>query len=121
MCQVFTFFFFFKILFIYFGQRGREGEREGEKHHCVYTSHTPPNWGPDLARSPGMCPDWELNWQPFGNRLALTPLSHTGMGIRCLLFSFSFYSLKFKCEYRYTGSGRTKACLSVVGRIIIWL
>ena len=20
----------------------------------------------DLASNPGMCPDWELNWQPFG-------------------------------------------------------
>ena len=22
----------------------------------------------DLARNPGMCPDWELNWQPFGSQ-----------------------------------------------------
>ena len=27
-----------------------------------------PYWGPDLARNPGMCPDWELNQQPFGSQ-----------------------------------------------------
>ena len=31
-----------KILFIYFWQRGREGEREGAKHQCVVASHAPP-------------------------------------------------------------------------------
>ena len=32
-----------KILFIYlFLERGREGEREGEKHRCVIASHMPP-------------------------------------------------------------------------------
>ena len=37
--QVFVFKkIFFKILFIYFKQRGREGEREGEKHQCVVAS-----------------------------------------------------------------------------------
>ena len=49
--------FFVKILFIYF--RGREGEREGEKHQYVVTSHVPPTG--DLAHNPGVCPDWELN------------------------------------------------------------
>ena len=49
-------FIFFKILFIYFRrERGREGEREGEKHQCVVVSHVPPTG--DLACNPGMCPD----------------------------------------------------------------
>ena len=43
---------------------GREGEKEGEKHQCVVASHVPPTG--DLARNPGMCPDWEPNQQPFG-------------------------------------------------------
>ena len=42
------------------------GEREGEKHWCVVASHVPPTG--DLARSPGMCPDWELNQRPFGSQ-----------------------------------------------------
>ena len=54
--------FFFSILFI-FQERGREGERKGEKHQCVVASHVPPTG--DLACNPGLCPDWESNWQPF--------------------------------------------------------
>ena len=43
--------------FIYlFLERGREGERVGEKHQCVVASHTPPTG--DLAHNPGMCPNW---------------------------------------------------------------
>ena len=49
-----------------FRQRRREGEREGEKHQCVVASHTPPTG--DLARNPGMCPDWESNRRPFGSQ-----------------------------------------------------
>ena len=37
-------FFFPKILFI-FRDGGREGEREGEKHHCVVASHAQPIGG----------------------------------------------------------------------------
>ena len=56
---------FLKILLIHlFLERGREGERKGEKHQCVVASHTPPNG--DLAFNPGIHPDWELNQQPFG-------------------------------------------------------
>ena len=45
---------------------GKEEEREGEKHQCVVASCVPPTG--DLACNPGMCPDWELNWRPFGSR-----------------------------------------------------
>ena len=55
-----------------------EGEREGEKHQCVVASHTPPTG--DLAHSPGMCPDWESNWRPFGLQAGVHPLSHTSQG-----------------------------------------
>ena len=49
-----NFFLFLKILFIYFLERGREGEREGKKHQCVVVSQVPPTG--DLACNPGMCP-----------------------------------------------------------------
>ena len=52
----------FFILFIYF-YRGREGEREAEKPQCVVAFHVSPTG--DLAHNPGMCPDWESNWQPL--------------------------------------------------------
>ena len=45
-------------LFI-FGERGKEGEREGKKHQCVIAFHKFP--AGDLACNPGMCPDWESN------------------------------------------------------------
>ena len=45
-------------LFI-FRERGREGEREGQKRHCVVASCAPPTG--DLAHNPGVYPDWELN------------------------------------------------------------
>ena len=38
--------------------------REGEKHQGIVASRAPPTGG--LAHDPGMCPDWELNWRPFG-------------------------------------------------------
>ena len=34
----------------------------------------------DLAQNPGMCPDWESNWRPFGSQPALNPLSYTSQG-----------------------------------------
>ena len=55
--------FIFKRFYLFiFTQRGGEGERG--KHQCVISSHEPPTG--DLAHNPGMCPDWELNHQPFG-------------------------------------------------------
>ena len=46
----------FILLFL---ERGREGEKQGEKHQCVVASCTPPTG--DLALNLGMCPDWELD------------------------------------------------------------
>ena len=51
-----------------FRERGREGERERNipmwETHRLVASQMPPTEA--LARNPGMCPDWESNWQPFG-------------------------------------------------------
>ena len=55
----------FKFLFIYF-KRGKERERQGDKHQCVVASHAPPTG--DLTHSPGMCPDWESNQWLFGSQ-----------------------------------------------------
>ena len=56
-----------------------EGEREGEKPQCVVDSHVAPTG--DLACNPGMCPDWELNWQPFVSQASTqsTELHHPGL------------------------------------------
>ena len=55
--------FFKKILFIYFKREEKE-KRGREKHQCVVASCTTPTGDP--ACNPGMCPDWESNWLPFG-------------------------------------------------------
>ena len=55
--------------------------RKGEKHQCVVASHAPPTG--DLTCNPGMCPDWESNWGPFGSQAgaqSTEPLSHTSQG-----------------------------------------
>ena len=52
--------YFFKKNYLFiFRERGREEEREGEKHQCVVASHVAPTQ--DLAHNPGVCPDWESN------------------------------------------------------------
>ena len=76
-------FFKKKILLIYFLEKGREGEREGEKRQCVVVSSAPPTG--DLARNPGMCPDWESNRRPFDSQAGTQPLSHTSQGSTIIL------------------------------------
>ena len=69
-------------------ERGKEGERKGEKHQCVVASHASPTG--DLACNPGMCPNWELLvtlW--FPGWLALNPLSHTSQGPSFVLGNYS--------------------------------
>ena len=50
------------ILFIYFLERGQEGEREGEIHQCVRDTAIGCLSRPQLGtwpHNPGTCPDWE--------------------------------------------------------------
>ena len=44
-------------------ERGEGREKEGEKHQYERETLTGCLW--DQTRIPGMCPDWELNRQPF--------------------------------------------------------
>ena len=46
---------FFKRFYLFFLERGKEGEKEGEKHQHVVASHVPPS--EYLVSNPGMCPD----------------------------------------------------------------
>ena len=77
-CSFLNLVFFKRFYLFLFRHRGREGERQGEKRQCVVASCMPPTG--DLARSPGMRPDWELNQQRFGLQPVLNPLSHTSQG-----------------------------------------
>ena len=72
--------YIFKIFYLFiFRGRGREGEREGEKHQCVVVSHMPPTG--DLACNPHMCPDWESNQWPSGLQAGIqsTEPHHPGL------------------------------------------
>ena len=55
-------FYFLKDFIYLFLERGREGEKEEEKHQFVVASHMAP------LGDPGTCPDWELNWRPPGSQ-----------------------------------------------------
>ena len=62
-----SFFSFFKKDFIcLFLQRGEGQEKKRGKHQCVVAPHATPTGDP--APNPGMCPDWESNWWPFGSQ-----------------------------------------------------
>ena len=85
---------FFKRFYLFiFRQKGRVGEREGEKHQCVVISRVPP--AGDLAHNPGMCPDWESNQLPFGFQAGINPLSHTSHGKLCTLKKKRFIPVSF--------------------------
>ena len=58
---------FLKILFIYVkeGEGRRKRGRETSMYGCLLLTLTG-----DLACNPGMCPDWELNQQPFGSQVS---------------------------------------------------
>ena len=59
--QIHSFLSFFLDFYLFiFRERGKEGEREGEKQQCVVASRVPPTG--DVARNPGICLDWESNW-----------------------------------------------------------
>ena len=66
--------------FYLFSERGegREKERERnidvQKKHQLVASHMPPNV--NLACNPGMCPDWELNWEPFSSQASAQTEPH---------------------------------------------
>ena len=50
--QKFEYNFLKRFYLFIFRDRGKEGEREGQKHQCVVASHTPATG--DLAHNPGM-------------------------------------------------------------------
>ena len=58
---------FLKRFYLFILERKGGRKRGREKSMCGCLSHAP-YWGPDLDCNPGMCPDWELNQQPFGSQ-----------------------------------------------------
>ena len=52
-----------------FLESGEGKEKERERNINVLLPLARPSTG-DLAHNPGMCPDWELNQQPFDSQSA---------------------------------------------------
>ena len=80
----------FIYLFLERGE-GREENIDVWETHQLVASYTPPTG--DLARNPGLCPDWEFNQRPF-HLQAGTQLSEPhrpGLKKKC------FLSAIFKC------------------------
>ena len=75
---------FYLFIYLFLEGRGREGEREGENHQCVVASWVSPTR--DLGQSPGMCPDWESNWQPFGSQAGTQSTEPHQPGPMCFFF-----------------------------------
>ena len=69
-------------------ERGRKREREGEDRLCVIASCAPPTG--DQAHNPGLCPNWESNWQPFGSQ-ASTQSSEPHQPGLIFYFLFMFF------------------------------
>ena len=55
----------------------------------MVASQAPPTG--DLARNPGMWPDWESNWRPVGSQPALSPLSQASQGWSILSISSDLF------------------------------
>ena len=93
---LFPFFFFFKILFIYFreGKGGRKRGRETSMCGCLLCA---PYWG--LGLQPRHVPQTG-NWtgDPLVCRPALNPLSYTSQGSHCLCFKLSLLTKELKYE-----------------------
>ena len=64
--------FFLKLLYLFiFRERGMKGEKRHYIRETLISSPMPLTG--DLDCNPGMCPDWESNWQPFSSQAATQP------------------------------------------------
>ena len=86
----FLFLFCKKILFIL--ERGKEGERKGEKQECVVASHTPP--AGHLARNPGMCPRLGIEPVLFDSQAGTQYNEPNQLGLY-------YFFLLYKVEYKW--------------------
>ena len=86
--------------YLFILERGREGEREGEKYQCVVASHVP--LVGDLVHNRGLCPDWESNRRPLVHRLMLNSLSQASQGCICSLQRFSFWPDRWSIFVNYS-------------------
>ncbi|KAF6099831.1 hypothetical protein HJG60_011562 [Phyllostomus discolor] len=98
-CSRTLFFCVFCSMYLFLERReGREKQRERNisMREISITSCTPPTG--DLARNPGMCPDWKLNRQPFASQAGTqsTEPHQPGQDIGVLFCFVLFWSLSLQ-------------------------
>ena len=81
--------FFLKMFYLFIFREGKGG-REGEKYQCVVASRVSP------TGDPGMCPDWESNWRPFGLQ-ASTQSTEPHQPQQGCLFIVVFFNFFHQC------------------------
>ena len=91
--------FSFFLRFYLFSEIGERREKERErntderkKHQLVASRKLPTS---DLACNPGMCPEWELNWQPLGPQASAQSTEPHQPGQN----SFSYSAFKYFMVY----------------------
>ena len=116
--EIFIYYYYLKILFIL--------EGKGEKNQCVRETSIscllysrPPTTG-DLACSPGMCPDWELNWWPLGSQVGAQATNHTSQGKRLYCLNSTVFHVLW-CILRVVLQVQFHACLCGQAVFLLWL
>ena len=87
----------FFLRFYLFPERGERRETERERNINVWLPLTCPTPG-NLACNPGMCPDWELNQQPFSLQANTqsTELHQSGLFYTSLNYTMYYFLCKSK-------------------------
>ena len=81
----------------------------------MVASRAPPTG--DLGHNPGTCPDWELNWQPFGSQAGPQSTGPHQPEQNTLFFDVSFrhsvflWQLSFQTGVQFPGLGNSFPCL----------
>ena len=80
---------FLKIFYLlfFFRERGREGEKDREKHQYVVAFRGLPTG--DLADNPSMCLDWESNLRAFASNSSTQSTDPQQPGQETSLYSFT--------------------------------
>ena len=80
-----------------------------EKHWLV-ASPTPPSGDP--ARNPGMCPNWESNWRPYGSQAGTQSIEPHQPGLPFLTFTKTLqWDLKLsQVVFTHLPPGHEKGC-----------
>ena len=90
-------------------ERGRERGRERQKQWCerkalIACLPYAPQLGNHMRSQPTMCPDWELNLQPFSYRTTLQPTEPHWPGLSLYfkaMLSLPLFCLKWKMHFPF--------------------